>query len=100
MESPARDVAQRLGVPVLDLVPGVEAGSFTLEGTTGRDRAERPGMADADDIALVLHTSGTTARPKIVPLSHANVTASARHIRGTLALTPADACLNVMPAGP
>ncbi|MBW8268919.1 acyl--CoA ligase [Caldovatus aquaticus] len=97
MESPARAVAKRLGVPVLDLVPGAEAGSFALEGATGRGRAERPGMAEAEDVALVLHTSGTTARPKIVPLSHANVVASARHIRDTLALTPADACLNIMP---
>ncbi len=97
MESPARDVAKRLGVPVLDLVPGTEAGAFTLDGTTGRGRAERPGMAGAEDIALVLHTSGTTARPKIVPLSHANVTASARHIRDTLALGAEDCCLNLMP---
>ena len=97
MESPARDVAKRLGVPVLELVPGAEAGNFTLSGTTGRGRAERPGMAEAEDVALVLHTSGTTARPKIVPLSHTNVTASARHIRDTLALTVEDACLNVMP---
>ncbi len=97
MESPARAVAKRLGVPVLELVPGSEAGSFTLEGTTGRDRAERPGMAEAEDVALVLHTSGTTARPKIVPLRHANVTASARHIRDTLALAAEDCCLNVMP---
>jgi acyl-CoA synthetase (AMP-forming)/AMP-acid ligase II len=97
MESPARDVAKRLGVPVLDLVLGTEAGAFTLDGTTGRGRAERPGMARAEDIALVLHTSGTTARPKIVPLSHANVIASARHIRDTLALTAEDCCLNLMP---
>jgi acyl-CoA synthetase (AMP-forming)/AMP-acid ligase II len=50
-----------------------------------------------DDIALVLHTSGTTSRPKLVPLTHANVCASARHIKESLALTPADRCLNIMP---
>jgi long-subunit acyl-CoA synthetase (AMP-forming) len=43
-----------------------------------------------DDIALVLHTSGTTSRPKIVPLAHRNVCASARNIAGALALTDAD----------
>jgi acyl-CoA synthetase (AMP-forming)/AMP-acid ligase II len=45
----------------------------------------------------VLHTSGTTSRPKIVPLSGANIAASARNIRTTLALSPADRCLNIMP---
>ena len=46
---------------------------------------------------MVLHTSGTTSRPKIVPLSQKNVTASARHIKETLHLTPGDRCLNIMP---
>ena len=45
----------------------------------------------------MLHTSGTTSRPKIVPLRHVNVTASAFHIARTLALTPDDVCLNIMP---
>jgi acyl-CoA synthetase (AMP-forming)/AMP-acid ligase II len=96
METPARAVAARLSVPVLELVPGEAAGEFTLAGGA-EAAAARPGPAGADDVALVLHTSGTTARPKIVPLTHANVTASAGSIARTLELTPADACLNVMP---
>jgi oxalate---CoA ligase len=96
MESPARAVAARLGIPMLELAPGAAAGSFALSGgTPGRTAA--PGMAAAEDVALVLHTSGTTARPKIVPLTQTNVTASARSIAATLALTPEDICLNVMP---
>jgi acyl-CoA synthetase (AMP-forming)/AMP-acid ligase II len=95
-DTPARAVAARLGIPVLDLVPGEAAGDFTLEGGEPR-AAANPGPADTDDVALVLHTSGTTARPKIVPLTHGNVTASAGNIRATLALTPEDACLNIMP---
>jgi len=96
METPARAVAARLSVPVLELVPGEAAGEFTLAGG-GAATAAQPGPAGADDVALVLHTSGTTARPKIVPLTHTNVTASAGNIARTLELTPADACLNVMP---
>jgi acyl-CoA synthetase (AMP-forming)/AMP-acid ligase II len=92
----ARDVAAKLGVAVLELVPGDLAGSFTLEGGAPAQAAQ-PGAAEAGDIALVLHTSGTTARPKIVPLSQANICASARHIGATLSLSPADACLNIMP---
>ena len=55
------------------------------------------GFAQDGDIALVLHTSGTTSRPKIVPLSQINVTASAYHIGHTLALREEDVCLNIMP---
>ena len=53
-------------------------------------RRAQAGPADAEDVALVLHTSGTTSRPKIVPLRHVNITASACHIGETLALTPDD----------
>ena len=54
-------------------------------------------MAQADDVSMVLHTSGTTSRPKIVPLSQRNLCASARHIARTLAFTADDRGLNVMP---
>jgi len=51
----------------------------------------------SDDVALFLHTSGTTSRPKGVPLSHANLLASAAHVAATYALTPDDVSLCVMP---
>ena len=95
--SPAVAVARKLGIPIAELVvpAGAAAGQFELRGAAGQ--ASRPGPAAAGDVALVLHTSGTTSRPKIVPLTHANVCASARHIAPSLALTPADRCLQVMP---
>jgi oxalate---CoA ligase len=98
-DNPAIAVAQKLGVPIIDLVPTVgAAGGFTLEprgAMTGK--AVTTGFSSPDDIALVLHTSGTTSRPKIVPLASANICASARHIGATLRLTPEDRCLNIMP---
>ncbi len=54
-------------------------------------------LPQPDDVALLLHTSGTTSRPKIVPLSQANLCASARNISDWLKLTPDDCCLNIMP---
>ena len=54
-------------------------------------------LPKANDIALILHTSGTTSRPKMVPLTHANLLASAGNIAATLQLSEADRCLNVMP---
>ena len=66
------EVARKLGVSILVLhpTPAKGAGSFTLD-TTSRTgaAAAQPGPAQADDVALVLHTSGTTSRPKIVPLT-------------------------------
>ena len=58
------------------------------------DRAVRPGP---EDEALVLHTSGTTSRPKIVPLRQRNLAVSARNIAASLQLTTADRSLEVMP---
>lgn len=100
MESPSRAVAAARSIPVVELVPDQDgpAGSFTL--APERPQTGSPaqaGPADAEDVALVLHTSGTTSRPKIVPLRQVNVTASAYHIGETLSLTPSDVCLNIMP---
>jgi acyl-CoA synthetase (AMP-forming)/AMP-acid ligase II len=94
--SPAREAAARLGIPVIELVPGRKAGEFAF-GVNTKAEAISPGRAQADDVALVLHTSGTTSRPKIVPLSHSNLIASAGNIVRTLSLTAGDRCLNIMP---
>jgi acyl-CoA synthetase (AMP-forming)/AMP-acid ligase II len=55
------------------------------------------GMPDLNDTALVLHTSGTTSRPKRVPLSHGNLLTSARNVAQTYRLTSEDVALCVMP---
>ena len=96
--SPAVAAAAALGIPVIELRPNDPAGcgAFTLPEMRIGEPIER-GDLTPDDVVLVLHTSGTTSRPKIVPLTHGNVTASARHIVATLALTHADRCLNIMP---
>ncbi len=96
-ETPAVNVAEKLGIPTLFLVPDEElAGMFKLEGKQ-LDLKTTPGPAMWDDIALVLHTSGTTSKPKIVPLTHRNLATSADNIRQTLKLTSRDCCLNIMP---
>ncbi|MBV9736321.1 MAG: AMP-binding protein [Acidisphaera sp.] len=97
-DTPARAIAGELGVAVIDLLPRPDApaGSFALGPAPGGGAANG-GPAGPADIALVLHTSGTTARPKIVPLSNRNLAASARHVGASLALRPSDVCLNVMP---
>jgi acyl-CoA synthetase (AMP-forming)/AMP-acid ligase II len=98
-DSIARDAALGLNIPVIELAPtGEAAGDFSLHTAQPLSGTPaNPGPTAPADIALVLHTSGTTARPKIVPLTQENVTASAANIAGSLALTADDCCLNIMP---
>jgi acyl-CoA synthetase (AMP-forming)/AMP-acid ligase II len=100
--SPAIAVAQKLGVRIIDLVvdPSKGAGNFTLHPRDGAQTfapAAHGGHAQPGDISMVLHTSGTTSRPKIVPLSQGNLVASATNIRNSLQFTENDCGLNVMP---
>jgi oxalate---CoA ligase len=59
--------------------------------------AGTPEGGEPDDVCLVLQTSGTTSRPKTVPLRHRNLTASARTIASTYRLTPDDRTHCAMP---
>jgi oxalate---CoA ligase len=81
------DAAGRLSLPVLHLNPFQlpDAGSV-----------HREPLVDSR-LALLLQTSGTTSRPKVVPLSHANLMASARSVAEALALEPHDRSLAAMP---
>jgi amino acid adenylation domain-containing protein len=99
MDSPARAVAQARGISILELSPvfEAEAGIFMLRDHKGASCAVRCGLAQPDDVALVLHTSGTTSQPKIVPLTHTNICSSAYNYSVTFELTQSDLCLNVMP---
>lgn len=96
--SPARACAREMGLKVIEIeaLTSLAAGMFSIDAAAG-DADQRSEWAASEDVALILHTSGTTARPKIVPLSHANLMTSAGNIARHLSLTPADRCLNVMP---
>ncbi len=90
--SPVLDVANNLGIRTIEI--DAELGSEGLTfGPVGESRQRRT----LDNIALILHTSGTTSKPKMVPLSQKNLLASAENIASTLELTANDHCLNVMP---
>jgi acyl-CoA synthetase (AMP-forming)/AMP-acid ligase II len=94
----AMAAARALGIPVLTLVASLNApaGSFTLQGEL-RPLSGPGGSVQTDDIALLLHTSGTTAHPKLVPLSHRHLLQSVANFQPVLELTPADRGLNVLP---
>ncbi len=87
-------------VPVIRLVPERQAGAFHLEVPVAlllSPEAREGGVAQADDVALMLHTSGSTSQPKMVPLTHTNLCSSAVSVARALELTVEDCCLIIMP---
>jgi amino acid adenylation domain-containing protein len=95
----AVDAAKTRGIPILELAPAedAEAGIFTIRGARLDSTNPHSGLCAAEDIALALHTSGTSARPRLVTLRQRHICASACSIRDALELTTADRCLSVMP---
>ena len=93
-----KEVGHQLGLRVIELVPqpDAEAGVFELH-CTGSRPVKHTAFAQSDDVALILHTSGTTSAPKIVPLTHENICAQAKNNQVSLKLNTTDLCLNIMP---
>lgn len=98
-QSSAVTSARKLGIRVLEIeqLDGFSEGLFTFQGFEQSRSDEDPVLAQPQDVALMLHTSGTTSKPKIVPLTQRNLCSSAKNIINSLQLDSADRCLNVMP---
>lgn len=98
LDSPAREIARARGIRIIEIAhkPEDAAGIFHMSGIPIEDSSTAV-FAEPDDVALVLHTSGTTSKPKIVPLTQKNICTSAFNTMTTLQLTGQDRCLNVMP---
>eukprot|EP00727_Mastigamoeba_balamuthi_P010821 m51a1_g6361 putative 4-coumarate-ligase (514) ;mRNA; f:103035-104655 len=97
----AEAAARKLGLRVVTAVADA-AGNVALTPKTAEDAAiaevaptsEEP---REEDMAMFLHTSGTTSKPKCVQLTHANLAASAANIASAYELGPQDRSLLVMP---
>lgn len=96
--SAAKQAAESLGLPLLTVVERDRDGhgGFELLGAALPVRPRLRGDGSAD-LALVMHTSGSTARPKVVPISRRTARAVALNVASSLQLTVTDRCLNVMP---
>jgi amino acid adenylation domain-containing protein len=98
LECNATRAAQDLGIPVIKSTTqqDLPAGLFELAGSL-----HRPAAGDSspsiDDDAFVLTTSGTTSRPKVVPLTHANICQSAHNTALALDLGTQDRLLGILP---
>src|SRR5262249_15274581 len=72
-------------------------GKYELETDMPKQHGGPRRAPDADHNALLLHTSGTTCQPKLVPLTHRKLCLSAFAVRSVLRLSTEDRCLSVMP---
>lgn len=87
--------------PDMAVIEAISNEDGTISFELKRDQGQRPPrpteQAQSEDVAMILHTSGTTSRPKRVPIKHRNMVASAGNIGGTYQLGPEDRSLCVMP---
>lgn len=96
VESTTRKVAVAQGIRVVDIrsCRDLPAGRFEWPGAEVVV-GDSVSLGGADDIALMLGTSGTTSRPKFVALKHRHVCSAAANTSTALALGPNDRCLDL-----
>ncbi len=86
--------AKNLQIPICELKVTKNSPLGTFQLFENEENYIKP---SSETEALVLHTSGTTSRPKIVPLTNKNIFSSAYNISKSLNLNNTDHCLNIMP---
>ena len=90
----AVDAAPRGAIHII--VTMDSSGEINFTGPSEATPSKDPNLGE-DDVALVLHTSGTTSRPKRVPLTHRNLITSLRNVSATYDLSADDVSLCIMP---
>lgn len=85
------------GSGLLVIEAAIQAGGAITMASFGRHSPATASQAGEDDVALLVHTSGTTSRPKLVPLKQRNLAASVANIVPSYQLTDADVSICVMP---
>ncbi len=90
---PARTAAAELNLPVIEIIPsgGMPTGFFSLSGTPAVDHDTS--VMQPGSLALILPTSGTTGRQKLVPISGQQLANSAAYMQEIMFLTPDDSTL-------
>lgn len=96
--------AREHGVPIAEIWydsrkkrVGIALAEGGKASASGKSSISGSGKPKEEDVALLLHTSGTTGRPKAVPLTHKNLLATHKNIIQTYDLSPKDRSFLVMP---
>jgi len=97
-EVSAKRAAERLGIRFIELTvaPGAAAGVFELKSDQGTVAASNFSSGPAE-IVMILASSGTTSKPKLVPLSELVVRSRCEAMRDRFRLAKNDRCLNLLP---
>lgn len=99
IQSPGLKVTLVVGDSVETLIAKTGRTAVSFESVL-EDRGETPALPTARidlDLAALVYTSGSTAQPKGVMLTHLNVVAAATSIGAYIGNTPDDVILNVLP---
>ncbi|TMH59343.1 MAG: AMP-dependent synthetase [Betaproteobacteria bacterium] len=95
-DSTAEQIARALGLLTFRVVSRDDEPAGTMQLVTdARLNPRLPEPVQPDDLALLMHTSGTTSRPKSVPISHRKLSASIVNQVDAMQLTSVDRCLCV-----
>jgi len=89
-----RRAAETHRIPIVFIEVNAD-GLLSMSGAS--KKADKLSIPSPEDIALVLYTSGSTARPKRVPLTHRQLMVSCANVVSTYGLSSADVSLCVMP---
>lgn len=96
---PAQAAASKLKIPHAAAKLTAADGEITLSSSNGNSNPDSVAklVNDPSDFALFLHTSGTTSRPKGVPLTQLNLASSVKNIISVYKLTESDSTVLVLP---
>ena len=95
--SPVRDGAEAHGITIIEAAPKTER-EVSLSLVAPEAPPAPLSTLESSATAFILQSSGTTADPKLVPYSHANMLASAARVKGWFELDKGDRCLSISPA--
>ena len=93
-DHPSLNIAKKYKIKIIN----IEKYRFLIEKKHLNKKVIKPCISNNKDLALILHTSGTTSKPKMVALSHYNLIKSAKNISSALKLTAKDKNIILMPS--